>query len=117
MQTYDVRPSRQTPPDGRAQGTDFYLMEALLTAEERMYRDRVRAFMDDEVIPIIAPYWERGEFPFELVPKIAALGITGGSIKGYGCPGLSHTATGLCALELSRGDGSIDTFFGVHSGL
>ncbi len=98
-------------------GTDFYLMDELLTEEERRIRDKVRAFCDTEVIPIINDYWERAEFPFELVPKIAALGIAGGSIQGYGCPGLSVVASGLIALELARGDASICTFFGVHSGL
>ncbi|MDQ2884764.1 MAG: acyl-CoA dehydrogenase family protein [Chloroflexota bacterium] len=100
-----------------AQGTDFYLMDELLTPEERSIRDKVRAFSDREVIPIINDYWERAEFPFELVPKIAALGIAGGSIQGYGCPGMSVTAAGLVAVELARGDASICTFFGVHSGL
>ena len=98
-------------------GTDFYLMDELLTEEERRIRDKVRAFCDTEVIPIINDYWERAEFPFELVPKIAALAIAGGSIQGYGCPGLSEVASGLIALELARGDASICTFFGVHSGL
>lgn len=116
MQTYETY-TRQTPPDGRSQGTDFYMLDALLSPDERMYRDRVRTFMDDEVVPIITPYWERGEFPFELLPKIAALGVTGGPIKGYGCPGLSQTTAGLVAMEMARGDGSVDTFFGVHSGL
>lgn len=97
--------------------TDFYLMDELLTEEERRIRDKVRAFCDTEVIPIINDYWERAEFPFELVPKIAALGIAGGSIQGYGCPGMSAVAAGLIALELARGDASICTFFGVHSGL
>jgi len=96
---------------------DFYLMDELLTAEERSIRDKVRAFCDKEVIPIINDYWERAEFPFELIPKMAALNITGGSIKGYGCPGMSAVAAGLIAVELARGDASICTFFGVHSGL
>jgi glutaryl-CoA dehydrogenase len=100
-----------------SRGTDFYLMDELLTPEERSIRDKVRAFCDQEVIPIINDYWERAEFPFELVPKIAALGIAGGSIQGYGCPAMSVTAAGLVALELARGDASICTFFGVHSGL
>jgi glutaryl-CoA dehydrogenase len=97
--------------------TDFYLMDELLTAEERGIRDKVRVFSDEEVIPIINDYWERAEFPFELVPKLAALNIAGGSIAGYGCPGMSAVASGLMALELARGDASICTFFGVHSGL
>jgi glutaryl-CoA dehydrogenase len=97
--------------------TDFYLMDELLTAEERSIRDKVHAFCDTEVIPIINDYWERAEFPFELIPKLAALNIAGGSIQGYGCPGMSIIASGLIALELARGDASICTFFGVHSGL
>ena len=97
--------------------TDFYLMDELLTDEERAVRDKVRHFCDGEVIPIINDYWERAEFPFELIPKLAQLNIAGGSIKGYGCPGFSDIAGGLIALELARGDASVCTFFGVHSGL
>lgn len=100
-----------------SQGVDFYLMNELLTEEERRIRDKVRDFCDREVIPVINDYWERAEFPFELIPKLAALDIAGGSIQGYGCPGMSNVASGLIALELARGDASICTFFGVHSGL
>jgi glutaryl-CoA dehydrogenase len=96
---------------------DFYLMDELLTEEERSIRDKVRAFCDKEVTPVINDYWERAEFPFEIIPKMAALNIAGGSIKGYGCPGMSAVAAGLVAVELARGDASICTFFGVHSGL
>ena len=100
-----------------ASSADFYLTDELLTPDERAIRDKVRAFCDREVIPIINGYWERAEFPFELIPKLAALNIAGGSLQGYGCPGMSQTASGLVALELARGDASICTFFGVHSGL
>ncbi|MBA3468297.1 MAG: acyl-CoA dehydrogenase family protein [Herpetosiphonaceae bacterium] len=96
---------------------DFYQFDLLLTAEERELRDRVREFMQREVKPIINAYWERAEFPFELIPKLAGLGICGGTIAGYGCPGLSSVATGLIAAEMARVDGSICTFFGVTSGL
>lgn len=102
---------------GQAHQTDFYLMDELLTPEERSIRDKVRAFSEKEVIPVINDYWERAEFPFELIPRLAALNIAGGSIQGYGCPGMSAIASGLIALELARGDASICTFFGVHSGL
>ena len=101
----------------RSLGTDYYLIDELLTDEEREIRDKVRAFSDREVIPIINEYWEKAEFPFELVPKLAELNIAGGPISGYGCPGMSHVAAGICAIELSRGDGSFNTFYGVHSGL
>lgn len=97
--------------------TDFYLMDELLTPEELAIRNKVHEFCDREVLPIINDYWERAEFPFDLIPKFAALNIAGGSIQGYGCPGMSHIASGLIALELARADASMCTFFGVHSGL
>ncbi len=98
-------------------GTDYYLLEELLTDEEREVRDRVRSFADREVIPVINEYWDKAQFPFELIPKVAELGIAGTTIEGYGCPGMSHLAGALVAIEMARGDGSLNTFFGVHSGL
>jgi glutaryl-CoA dehydrogenase len=97
--------------------TDFYLLDEKLTAEERAVRDRLREFCAREVVPVINGYWERAEFPLELVPKIAALQLAGGTVEGYGCPGMSATAAGLVSMEWARADGSMGTFFGVHSNL
>jgi glutaryl-CoA dehydrogenase len=108
--------SDQTP-ESPAASADFYRLDETLTDEERAVRDRVRRFADHEVLPIINDYWERAEFPFELLPKLAGLGIAGATIKGYGCPGLSRLAGGLISRELSRADGSVNTFYAVHSGL
>lgn len=107
----------QTSAAYTAASTDFYNLDDLLTAEERDIRSRVREFMRTEVEPIIGPYWEHAEFPTELIPKLRPLGIAGGLIKGYGCPGMSAVGMGMLAMEMSRGDGSFATFFGVHSGL
>jgi glutaryl-CoA dehydrogenase len=101
-----------TPP-----ATDYYLVNDLLKPEEREVRDRVRQWVDREVIPIAAGYWDRAEFPFEIIPKLRELGLTGGPIRGYGSPGLSLVSAGLLAQEFARGDASIATFYGVHSGL
>jgi glutaryl-CoA dehydrogenase len=101
----------------RSQGTDFFAMDDLLTEEDRAIRDRVRAFADDEVIPVANDYWERAQFPYELVPRYAALKVAGGTIQGYECPAMSAVAEGLVALELARGDGSFSTFNSVHGGL
>jgi glutaryl-CoA dehydrogenase len=97
--------------------TDLYLADELLTEEERRVRDLLHDFCAREVTPVINDYWERAEFPFELVPKIAGLGLAGGVIQGHGCPGMSATAAGLVSMEWARADGSIGTFFGVHSNL
>src|SRR5215204_906013 len=98
-------------------GTDYFFVDDLLTQEERDVRDRVRFFCDKDVIPIINDYWEREEFPFELLAKIGALNIAGTTIEGYGCPMMSATAAGLVSRELARGDGGLTTFFAVHSGV
>lgn len=97
--------------------TDFFRLFDRLNDEERAIVDRVRRFVDERLLPVINDYWERAEFPQELVSDIAELGIIGTTIQGYGCPGLSPLASGLVALEMSRGDGSINTFLGVQSGL
>jgi glutaryl-CoA dehydrogenase len=102
--------------ESKAVRVDPFFVDELLSKEEREIRDRVRAFSDEEVVPIMADCWERAEFPFGLVPKVAGLGICGDTIKGYGCAGLSAVASGLVAMELTRGDGSVYTFFGAHSG-
>ncbi len=96
---------------------DYYAVDELLDPSERDVRARLRAFVDAEITPAITPYVERGEFPAVLFHKLADLGIVGGAIRGYGCPGLSYLATTIVASELARGDGSLSTFYGVHSGL
>jgi glutaryl-CoA dehydrogenase len=98
-------------------GTDYYLIDELLTDEEREIRDKVRSFVDQEVIPVINGYWEKAELPFALIPKMAELNLAGGTIKGYGCPGMSAVADGLVTMELSRGDGGLNTIFGANSSL
>ncbi len=102
---------------GRSRGTDFFLIADQLTDEERDYWRRARDFVDDEVLPVINGYWERAEFPYPLIEKLAAVGIVGDGITGYGCPPMSPIANGLIHLELNRGDGSIGTFVGVQAGL
>jgi glutaryl-CoA dehydrogenase len=102
---------------GRAQGTDYFRIADQLSREEFDYLQRTRAFVDDEVLPVINGYWERAEFPRPLIEKMAGLGIVGDGIVGYGCPPMSPIASGLIHMELNRGDGSLGTFLGVQAGL
>jgi glutaryl-CoA dehydrogenase len=110
-------PVVQPPVLGGPEHTDYYLLNDLLTDDQQALRQRVREFMDQEVIPIINPYWERAEFPHELVPKLAQLGIAGFQVPGYGSPGMSNVTAGVVIMELARGDLSMSTFMGVHSAL
>jgi glutaryl-CoA dehydrogenase len=96
---------------------DFYHVASTLRAEDQATVQRVRTFMEAEVAPIINRYWIRAEFPFDLIPKFAALDIAGIAYQGFGCAGKSTVLDGMIALEMARVDPSMATFFGVHSGL
>jgi glutaryl-CoA dehydrogenase len=102
---------------GRSRSTDYFLIGEQLTDSEREFLRRTRRFVDDDVLPVINEYWEAAEFPFELVRRMAELGIVGDGLEGYGCPPMSPIASGLIHMELHRGDASVGTFHGVHSGL
>ena len=98
--------------------TDFFLIDDLLTEDQRMIRDTVRSFVENEVMPIIEEHNQAMTFPMELIPKIAALGILGPTIpEKYGCAGLDSIAYGLINQELERGDSSIRSFTSVQSSL
>lgn len=96
---------------------DFYGLEGLLDDAGRDALGRAREFMTKEIEPVINRYWTREEFPHELIPQFAELGIVGLAYDGYGCPGGGPLLDGMIAMELARVDPSISTFMGVHSGL
>ncbi|MEL6526519.1 MAG: acyl-CoA dehydrogenase family protein [Chloroflexota bacterium] len=98
-------------------GFDYYGLDEKLNDKQRATRDRVRAFVNEEVLPDINPYWEKAEFPFAIANKMKDLGIIGGPIPTHGGAGLDFVEMGLAMYELAKGDGSISTFYGVHSGL
>jgi glutaryl-CoA dehydrogenase len=96
---------------------DFYGLEQLLDDRGRAALQRTREFMTKEIEPVINHYWTREEFPYDLIPAFAGLGIAGTAYNGYGCPGGGPFLDGMIAMELARTDPSISTFMGVHSGL
>lgn len=96
---------------------DFYELGKGLPSHEREIQLRVREFMQREIKPIANAYWNRAEFPMEIIPKMAELDIAGLTYQGYGCPGHSFLLEGFIAMEMARIDTSISTFFGVQSGL
>jgi glutaryl-CoA dehydrogenase len=106
------QPKPLPPPN-----VDFYELAETLPAEEKEVVKQVREFMQSKVAPIITKYWVEDAFPFELLPAIKELNIGGVGMEGYGCRGGSELLFGLVAMEMSRFDTSIATFFGVHNGL
>ena len=96
---------------------DLYDVGASLTDEERMVQGSVARFVDERVLPVIQKHFEEHTFPRDLVPEIAALGLLGSSIEGYGCAGMNAVSYGLICQELERGDSGIRSFVSVQSSL
>jgi len=100
------------------QGVDFYDVDSLLTEEERAVRDTVRAWVDENLIPIIGAHYIEGRFPKQLVPQMAELGLFGANLpEEYGCAGLNNVAYGLIMQELERGDSGVRSFASVQGAL
>ena len=101
----------------RFPGVDLLELDALLTDEERLVRDTVRAFVDDKVKPVIEECHREARTPIELVPEMGALNLFGASFSEYGLPGLGGVAYGLIMQELERGDSGLRSFVSVQSSL
>ncbi len=99
-------------------GTDYFNIESLLNEEEILVRDTVREFVSEQVVPIIEEYNRQGEFPIQLVRKMAELNLFGGTLPAkYGCAEMNNVAYGLVMQELERGDSGIRSFVSVQSAL
>ncbi|PIV33587.1 MAG: acyl-CoA dehydrogenase [Lysobacterales bacterium CG02_land_8_20_14_3_00_62_12] len=97
---------------------DLYDIRSLLSEEECAVQDAVARFTDERVLPIIGECFDRGEFPMQLIPEMAAMGLLGSSIPTeYGGAGLNSVSYGLICQELERGDSGIRSFASVQSSL
>lgn len=98
-------------------GPDFFHVEALLSAREIDFRNRVRRFVDEKCMPVIVEHFDKGTFPLDLVPQMAEMGLFGVHIQGFGCRKTSHTAYGLACQELGRCDSGLRAMFSVQNSL
>ncbi|HUF50034.1 MAG TPA: acyl-CoA dehydrogenase family protein [Longimicrobiales bacterium] len=99
-------------------GVDYYDLDASLSEEERMVRDTVRAWVDDNLLPIIEAAYIGRTFPKQIIPQLAELGVYGANLpEEYGCAGLNNVAYGLIMQELERGDSGIRSFASVQGAL
>lgn len=97
---------------------DVLALDDLLSDEERAVRDTVRRFVDEQVRPYVADWFERGVFPArELAPRLGELGLLGMHLTGYGCAGTSATAYGLACREVEAVDSGLRSFVSVQGSL
>ena len=100
------------------QGVDYFAADTLLSEEEILVRDTVRAFVEDRVLPLIEKHNRAGTFPTELIHPMAELGMFGATLPAeFGCAGMNNVAYGLVMQELERGDSGIRSFASVQSAL
>ena len=97
--------------------SDLLEVDHLLDEEERAIRDVVRRFVESEVLPNVGDWFERGEFPSEVVKGTADLGLLGMHLTGYGCLGASAVSYGLVCMELEAGDSGLRSFVSVQGSL
>ncbi|TVU59675.1 glutaryl-CoA dehydrogenase [Paenarthrobacter nitroguajacolicus] len=95
---------------------DWYDAEALLTTDERTVLARLRNFLDAEAKPLLAGYWERGEFPEQLSQPLIDLDLmepadltVNGPVRGI--------YQGFRIFELARTDASLATWYTAQAGL
>lgn len=96
---------------------DFLRTDGMLTSDELLFRDSVRRYVSDRILPGINGWFASGQFPVELVPEIGNLGLLGTQLQGYGCPGSTATIYGLACLELEAGDSAFRSFVSVQGSL
>jgi glutaryl-CoA dehydrogenase len=97
---------------------DLIGFDRLLSEEERSIRDVVRAYVDDQIRPHVADWFETGSLPVrELARGLGDLGVLGMHLAGYGCQGTSAVAYGLACTELEAGDSGIRSLVSVQGSL
>ena len=106
-----------TAPAPAVRPSDFLNLDALLSDEERLIRDTVRAFVAERVTPFVGDWFEEATIPRELAPALGRLGLLGMHLTGYGCAGASATAYGLACMELEAGDSGVRSLVSVQGSL
>jgi len=102
----------------RFEAHDYYLMDEMLTEEHKLVRDSARSWLKKEVSPIIEEYYEKAEFPHQIVKGLAEHGCFGPYIPvEYGGAGLDQIGYGILMQELERVDSGVRSTSSVQSSL
>lgn len=96
---------------------DPLLFEEQLTEEERMVRDSVHHFAQEELQPRVIEAFHNDHFDLAIMKAMGKAGLLGATIKGYGCAGINYVAYGLIMRELERVDSGYRSAASVQSSL
>ncbi len=93
-------------------------MDFELSEEHKLFRDTVNDFAQDVVAPGAIERDKTHEFPFEIIKKMAALGLMGVPFpEEYGGAGGDTISYAIAVEEISRADGSLGLTLAAHTSL
>lgn len=93
-------------------------MDFRLTPEQMLLRRTIREFAEAEIGPHVMEWDEAQQFPYELVPKLASIGLMGIQVpEAYGGAGMSTLDYSICIEEVARVCPSIALSLAAHNGL
>lgn len=98
---------------------DEFAVHELLTPDERLVRESVRAYCEAELFPHIAEWWDDGNLPVRDVMRgFGAMGLLGPTTpETYGGAGVSYSAYGAMMYELERVDSGLRSAASVQGSL
>lgn len=96
---------------------DFFMVDELLSDEQRMIQKSVRDFVQQELSPHIGAYYLEERFPVDKVKAFGGHGLLGGYLSDYGLPGMDSVSYGLVMKELERCDSGVRSFASVQGSL
>jgi acyl-CoA dehydrogenase len=89
-----------------------------LTPEQELIRDTVHRFCQGEVKPRAAAIDRTGEFPYDLVRRMADLGLLGMTVPNqWGGAGTDYVSFALAAEEITRASATLSVIFGANNSL
>ncbi|HLR54140.1 MAG TPA: acyl-CoA dehydrogenase family protein [Pseudogracilibacillus sp.] len=93
-------------------------MDFQLSEEQKMLKNSVRNFVDNEIMPYISEWDKQGSYNPAINQKLADLGLMGVCIpEKYGGSGMDYNSLAIVCEELERGDTTFRTAVSVHIGL
>ena len=96
---------------------DPLLLDEALAEDERMVRDSVRRYCQEQLQPRILKAHREERFDREILTEMGQLGMLGSVLDGYGCAGLNYVCYGLMTREVERVDSSYRSAMSVQSSL
>ncbi|MCB1648293.1 MAG: acyl-CoA dehydrogenase [Pseudomonadales bacterium] len=96
---------------------DPFLMNEMLTEEERLVRDTAHQYAQEKLLPRVREAYRREQTDPEIFREMGALGLLGSTIEGYGCAGVNYVCYGLAAREVESVDSGYRSMMSVQSSL